>query len=722
MKKYREKVSHWKELKALEYFANFLRNHRALIEDDDAFEHLSSLKSHEEWKSLIRKNFSASMIERMGTYGGHRPRLDFDDEVKGMLGVIWNADFARVKLRKLLIPIIEAHLANSPLEKYADEDFPKRAKELQKTLNLNEVELNVLLVLALCRTSLLNMNDGHCHHSSENDKAVFVAKCLNCDVEEVMAALMEKGKLRRFNCVDHDFYCCNRIGAFLSGVISEPLSNQYFKRSNEEVLPWDFYGNLAEKHGELLKRILAGNHPANILLYGAPGTGKTSFARSLAHELKRTCYFVTKDTNDGNCRFGAVQVCDMQVDASSSLIVVDEADEMLRGNRCGGLFMLFGSSAPTGDKGMLNTVLDDIHTPTIWITNTPAGALDESSRRRFDYSIRFEPLSDFQRKAIWRNNVAKMRLEKLVSDELQEKFASLYPVSAGGITLALQNLVKLDPKPAEVESLIEKLMAPHCELLQLPTASDKMLPAKDYTLDGLNIRGALKLDRIIEAVRNFRSGKSGGVDRPRMNLLLSGAPGTGKTEFVKYLGSVLQAKVVVKMGSDLLDMYVGGTEQRIKQAFAQAEAEKAILFLDEIDGLVQSRDRAQRSWEVTQVNELLYQMENFSGVMIGATNFLANLDPAILRRFTFKLEFDYLDDAGKILFFERMFETKLTAAEAARLAAIPRLAPGDFRTVRQGLFYLDDGADNHVRLAELERESAAKSVNRASAEKRSIGF
>ncbi len=52
-------------------------------------------------------------------------------------------------------------------------------------------------------------------------------------------------------------------------------------------------------------------------------------------------------------------------------------------------------------------------------------------------------------------------------------------------------------------------------------------------------------------------------------------------------------------------------------------------------------------WEVTQVNELLYQMENFKGVMVGATNFMSNLDAAIMRRFTFKLQFDYLEDEGK---------------------------------------------------------------------------
>ena len=136
--------------------------------------------------------------------------------------------------------------------------------------------------------------------------------------------------------------------------------------------------------------------------------------------------------------------------------------------------------------------------------------------------------------------------------------------------------------------------------------------------------------------------------------------------------------------------------------------------------MVQSRERAHNSWEVTQVNELLYQMENFNGIMIGATNFIKNLDPAIMRRFTFKLDFNFLDNEGKKIFFERMFKTQLTPEELSRLEAIANLAPGDFRTVRQALYYLEDNS-NPVRLAALEKESAAKPyANKSSSTK--LGF
>lgn len=81
-------------------------------------------------------------------------------------------------------------------------------------------------------------------------------------------------------------------------------------------------------------------------------------------------------------------------------------------------------------------------------------------------------------------------------------------------------------------------------------------------------------------------------------------------------------------------MYVGETEKNIRNAFFEAGREGSILFLDEIDGLPRTRAGAERGREVSQVNEILRQMEEFGGVLACATNFADNLDAAALRRFT----------------------------------------------------------------------------------------
>ena len=243
-------------------------------------------------------------------------------------------------------------------------------------------------------------------------------------------------------------------------------------------------------------------------------------------------------------------------------------------------------------------------------------------------------------------------------------------------------------------------------------------PVKNYSLDGLNLTTPVPLKDIVAAVKKFRDGSGRpDVDAPRLNILLSGAPGSGKTAFVKYLAKEVGAPLRTLKASDLISRYSGDTEKQIAEAFAEAKTNGEILFLDEIDSFLQDRSRADKSWEVSQVNELLQQMEEFEGVMVGATNFADNLDRAVLRRFTYKLKLDYLTDEGKGIFFQRYFKTPLTDEERSRLNGIANLTPGDFRTVRESLYYLSDRQTNTARLNALEAESEAKGLKRAK-----IGF
>ena len=89
--------------------------------------------------------------------------------------------------------------------------------------------------------------------------------------------------------------------------------------------------------------------------------------------------------------------------------------------------------------------------------------------------------------------------------------------------------------------------------------------------------------------------------------------------------------------------WVGGSEKNIAKAFSEAEKRGAILVLDEVDSFLQDRSGANMSWEVSQVNEMLTQMESFEGIFIATTNFMDTLDRASIRRFDMKVEFKPLD-------------------------------------------------------------------------------
>ncbi len=725
--------STWMQKKVLGFLRNMLERHKGNIDDSEVFLPLESTGEDEHLSSQIREYIRRKAVARMSKSRRKEIPIDFDEfPIHELLLALWNVEETHCKAKEILPSLFEKAMTFPWGEGSENDLFHDRMMELQQTLKLTDEETDILLLLISFGEGLLCEPTCRRHCSSVNLPTL--SKYLKLDESIIMDALASQKPLRRYQCINDDLEVNERLFRFICGLSKGPLSNSFFTKDSMETLPWNDFGDMAKTHGRMLKRMLTSTgKPVNILFYGAPGTGKTSFARALAKEIGRISYSIAQSTMDKNgrtCseptfRFAALQLCNSLVFPEESLVIVDEADDMLRSlGDFGGLSMLFGGSAEshTGDKGLLNTVLDSMKTSTIWIANTPASTLDESSRRRFDYSICFKPLDCEQRKHIWKNNIQRLNMTHLISSRQMEEFSALYPVSAGGISLTLENLERMHPRKSEVPRLVEQLMRPHCELLGIKLADDKLLPSKDYSLEGLNIRGGVKLERIVEAIHTFQHQKGETApDRPRMNLLLSGAPGTGKTEFVKYLGKVLNTKVNVKMGSDLLSMWLGGTEQNIANAFREAESEHAILFLDEIDGMVQSRTNAQRTWEVTQVNEFLHQMENFNGVMIGATNYVQDLDQAIMRRFTFKLQFDFLDDEGKRIFFERMFRSPLTDIEWLRLKSIPSLTPGDFCTVRQSLFYYGGDITNVMRLEGLEREAEAKACGSFGSRER-IGF
>ena len=107
----------------------------------------------------------------------------------------------------------------------------------------------------------------------------------------------------------------------------------------------------------------------------------------------------------------------------------------------------------------------------------------------------------------------------------------------------------------------------------------------------------------------------------RFSLCLQGPPGTGKSALVRYLAERLGLEIMQRRASDLMSMWVGGTEQRIAAAFAEARDSEAFLVFDEADSLLADRRLAHRGWEVSQVNEMLTWMESHPLPFACTTNF-----------------------------------------------------------------------------------------------------
>jgi SpoVK/Ycf46/Vps4 family AAA+-type ATPase len=174
---------------------------------------------------------------------------------------------------------------------------------------------------------------------------------------------------------------------------------------------------------------------------------------------------------------------------------------------------------------------------------------------------------------------------------------------------------------------------------------------------------------------------------------------------------VLYKELLIKNASDLLDMYVGNTEKYIRETFEVAEEEDKILVLDEADSFFQKRNSAAHQWQVSQVNEILSAMEGFRGVLICTTNFIDHFDSASLRRFAYKVKFDYLKIHQKVSIFNQLFEEMIQLPQkqtvANRLKSVSGLTIGDFTTVYKQAIFLPEITFSTI-VGLLEKESSMK--------------
>jgi SpoVK/Ycf46/Vps4 family AAA+-type ATPase len=370
--------------------------------------------------------------------------------------------------------------------------------------------------------------------------------------------------------------------------------------------------------------------------------------------------------------------------------VVDEADELLNTND---RYL----SSNTLEKGQINAILDNTKNIIIWITNHYDN-IDESTMRRFDYSIEFGKLTFLQRKFIWQTNLEKYDILNMLSQEDIEKFILNYEINAGCINIVLQNIARFKDSGMDKETMkgmIEKMIKANLQVTGGITFVDTKKPnAPFYSLEGINVKANMPSTiKMLERFNIIWSDPLEAMPMKNMNILLYGPPGTGKTEFAKYVARTLNRCLVIKPASDLLSCWVGETEKIIKNSFQEAEKDKAILFIDEADSMLGSREGATHSWEITQVNEILNNMETFHGMLICSTNFKKVVDNAAMRRFNIKLEFDYLTPEGALLFYN-LFLAKLTDVPISKkieenIKAMSGLTPGDFKVVYNKFLLFD---------------------------------
>jgi cell division protease FtsH len=260
--------------------------------------------------------------------------------------------------------------------------------------------------------------------------------------------------------------------------------------------------------------------------------------------------------------------------------------------------------------------------------------------------------------------ISRNRLRHLVTQKESRKFGrsfspwQLYKYVSGVNAVRLRKLLSTlegedypaDPKRA------------YSQVRQATLSGTMEIPSVDLEKDiGGYTKVKSKLKAEILEVLTKRDKATDAEDLARLEELIPrgmifwGPPGTGKTYFAKAIAASIGAAITIVSGPELKSKWVGESEENLRQIFHKArQSAPSIIVFDEIDSFATARGTYTGSGvEHSMVNQLLTEMDGFHKdelvFIVGTTNFVESLDPALLRpgRFEFHIHIPYPDDEDR---------------------------------------------------------------------------
>ena len=581
-------------------------------------------------------------------------------------------------------------------------DLEHNLNLLQGNLGLNSTERDILRFVAIMYNYEVISNACILLGDLNNIQATkAISKILNLRFSDVQKAFKKDGifaktsivKLEnnvhnlkyKIDVINNNFMCdlfvkCESMDEIFESAI-KPCSKTNLTTKNYPHIKEDMKILLSFLKNAVSKK----QKGVNVLLYGSAGTGKTELSKVIASKLNLKLYEVAYDDEYGYAtedrRLRSYCLAQNVLSAGSNLLMYDEAEDIFNTNN---------DEKRQYGKAFINRSLETNELPTIWITNNILD-MDEAVVRRFNLAIEIGiPTEDVRAKII------KKYSENLIDSKLVKKLAKnrfVAPAVVSNASLVVSNLNTKDKNKAFERVISNTLKAQGYDEIEKDEKPSADLPS---SYDPNFVNSDCDLTELMQGIKASKNAR----------ICLYGVPGTGKSAYAKFIAKSLKKPIIIKKGSDLLSMYLGETEKNIALAFKEAKDKKAVLVFDEVDSFLQDRSMAARSWEVTQVNEMLVQMESFDGIFIATTNLIDNLDKACLRRFDLKLEFGYLlPEQARNLFKKEcaLLKVKFDENTAKKVSNLGLLTPGDFASVRrQAKFRPIKNGDDFCHRLELE--------------------
>ena len=651
-------------------------------------------------------------------------------------------DYAKAQPRDLLVVL-------SATGDWLRQTLKKQSTLVQKNidalaglLQLNQAERALLLYGTLTRyqrelRSLL----VEFKVSNAAEAYAVIAEVAGVRADEVGEALRAGSRLERIGLVENlisehnitDLADLMKVSEKLPPVLMREYRDQaelmavFTRPASKSTLTLDDFAFVADEAGmlsALLRNAVArGEAGVNVLVYGPPGTGKTELAKVAAQAAGLELFEVEYADRDGNSlsgrdRYRSLQIAQVFLKGSAqAALLFDEVEDvfppisteaaqfMSRAEQ-----MASSASGSVSGKAWVNQILESNAVPTLWVTNR-IEHIDPAFRRRFAYHLELKSPPPGAREELVRRTLDGVP----VSDAFVARLVARQGLTPAQIRTAVRFASLAGPGDAAAqEGLIERQLRNADLALGSRREGAGVRPMSTrYDLGLLNVESRFEVPRIVQALQARGHG----------SLCFFGPPGSGKTALAEHIATALGRPLLVRQASDLVSKFIGETEQNMAGMFAEAQAENAVLLLDEADSYLQDRRGAQRTYEVTEVNEMLQGMERYQGVFICTTNLFDRIDQAALRRFTFKIRFLPLAPAQR----QAMFVTEalggqsagLTPALCERLGRLDQLCLGDFAAVKRQADILGTAFDAQEFLEQLEAEHRIKPEVR---EHRGVGF
>ena len=596
-----------------------------------------------------------------------------------------------------------------------------RLRRLGRIIRLSAEEISILQLLLRYQTqpefedlldTVANGRRRRFHHTALNLKNRLAAAALGISASTLRRRLADDAPLVRSGLVfvddDQDISSLERLRPMVwGGGRQKDVRRLLLGATRPTELEWSDFDHLGQQRSDvedLLRGALeTGKRGVNVLIHGPPGTGKTEFCRVLAKRMGVEFFSIGEADAVGgeptrSERLGELRLAQSLLGRDGgSLLLFDEMDDLLSEDSMP--FLLFSTPRrrrPRGamSKVFMNRLLEDNATPTLWTTNE-VHDMSPAILRRMVYALEMRLPPPRIRARIWARQLAQHDIKATDTDTrtLAHEFDAPPGVAAGATAAADLGDGGFDLVRRSVRSLSRVLGCERAEGLQ-STGFDPALMEADLDLTDL----ADRLER--------------GGER-RFSMCLQGPPGTGKSAYARWLADRLGLEVMHRRASDLMSMWVGETERNIARAFAEARDTEAFLIFDEADSLLADRRGAHRSWEVSQVNEMLTWMASHPLPFVCTTNDGERLDSASLRRFVFKAKLGFLKPQSAVAAFRIFFG--LEAPHSLR--TVDLLTPGDFAVVRRKAEVLGSLLDGEALVEMLRAECSVKPQHTAS-----IGF